>query len=300
MGGPTYPPHFSNKKVDAAFAGFFAAMVRYGFLAATIISALGAVGVQTTSLVAIFASAGLAVGLALQGSLTNFASGVLILFFRPFDLGHRVILAGKSGVVQDIGLFATTLLTADNEIVIVPNTAITSASIVNSSTKGNVRGRIAVGIPLGAWARPQTAAADTGIRSGGEVAAFAASASGATAVEIDQLIGMLSAAAKRAPHVAEKPGPAVVFAGIAAGTFEFFIDAWGPAGDLGDAGWDSANCRRRPENGEYRRLAGPRRPTGLTSRSSPGQRCRDRSKSRRPCSPRHARKSPTSKGALRR
>src|SRR6185369_15471237 len=113
-------------------------------LAAAVLSSLDAVGVHTTSLVAIFASAGLAVGLALQGSLASFSSGVMILFFRPFTLGDKVTIAGHTGIVEDIGLFATTLLTPDNETIIVPNKAVTDGSIVNFNTQGTLRGHVIV------------------------------------------------------------------------------------------------------------------------------------------------------------
>ena len=120
-----------TRKLDEALGRFVAAIVQYTVLAATIITALGAVGIQTTSLVAVFASAGLAVGLALQGSLGNFASGVMLLFFRPFNLGDKIPGGGPHRRRRRIGLFATKLLTADNETIIVPNSAVTGGSIVN-------------------------------------------------------------------------------------------------------------------------------------------------------------------------
>jgi small conductance mechanosensitive channel len=127
---------FRRAKMDDALARFLGSLARYTILAATIIAALGSVGVQTTSLVAIFASAGLAVGLALQGSLANFASGVLILIFRPFSLGDVVTVAGHTGTVDDIGIFTTTLVTITNEVLIIPNGKITSDTIMNVTTRG--------------------------------------------------------------------------------------------------------------------------------------------------------------------
>ncbi len=87
----------SHRRVDEALGRFLAAIAQYTVLAAALITALGAVGLQTTSLVAVFASAGLAIGLALQGSLASFASGVMILFFRPFTLGDKITAAGQPG-----------------------------------------------------------------------------------------------------------------------------------------------------------------------------------------------------------
>lgn len=126
-------------KLDEALARFLASLARYTLIAAALISSLATVGVQTTSLIAIFASAGLAVGLALQGNLANFASGVMILTFRPILLGERVSIAGSSGDVVDIGIFTTTLRTPSNEILIVPNSAITHSTITNYSRTGTLR-----------------------------------------------------------------------------------------------------------------------------------------------------------------
>lgn len=136
-------------KTEESLIRFLASIAQYIVLAATLIAALNQVGVQTTSLVAILASAGLAVGLALQGSLSNFASGVLILGFRPFMLGDFVEIGGKSGVVEDIGLFMTRLLAANNEVVMVPNSNITSSSITNFTATGVRRGVIDVGVAYG-------------------------------------------------------------------------------------------------------------------------------------------------------
>ncbi len=128
-----------RSKLDEALARFLATLARYTLIAAALISSLATVGVQTTSLIAIFASAGLAVGLALQGNLANFASGVMILTFRPILLGERVSIAGSSGEVIDIGIFTTTLKTLGNEILIVPNSSITHSTITNYSRTGTLR-----------------------------------------------------------------------------------------------------------------------------------------------------------------
>ena len=135
--------------LDPAIAGFLSQIGRYAVFAAFIISALARVGVETTSVVAIFASAGLAVGLALQGSLASFASGVLILFFRPFTLGDIVTTAGNTGRVVDIGLFATRLETPDNQRIIIPNSAITSGTIINLTVMGERRLGVDLGVAYG-------------------------------------------------------------------------------------------------------------------------------------------------------
>ncbi len=136
-------------KVSAELANFFGSIARYAVLAATVISALERVGVQTTSLIAVFASAGLAIGLALQGSLANFAAGVMILFFRPFSIGDKITAGGHTGDVAEIGLFATTFDTLNAEKIIIPNSAITGGSIVNITTMGVIRGTVHVGVGYG-------------------------------------------------------------------------------------------------------------------------------------------------------
>ena len=139
----------SRAKTEESLSRFLASVAQYIVLAATIIASLNRVGVQTTSLVAILASASLAVGLALQGSLSNFASGVMILGFRPFVLGDWVEIGGKAGTVQDIGLFMTKLLSSNNETVLVPNSSVTGGIIVNYTAEGVRRCVVEIGVAYG-------------------------------------------------------------------------------------------------------------------------------------------------------
>ena len=118
----------------------------YILLMVVIIAALGQLGVQTASFVAIVGAAGLAVGLALQGSLSNFAAGVLIILFRPIKVGDFVEVAGVSGSVSDISIFATTLLTGDNKTVIIANADVTGGNITNFSTQPVRRVDLVVGV----------------------------------------------------------------------------------------------------------------------------------------------------------
>jgi len=141
---------FRMRSLDELLGRFLSTLAQYTVLLAAFIAALGAVGVQTTSLVAVMASAGLAVGLALQGSLSHFASGVMLLIFRPFTLGDVVELAGFTGKVDDIGIFATTLVTFDNKKVILPNAKVVGDSICNITAIGTRRGAIDVGVAYGA------------------------------------------------------------------------------------------------------------------------------------------------------
>ncbi len=125
-----------HTKVDAAVIGFTCSLVHAAIMVFVILAALGQVGIQTTSFIAVLGAAGLAVGLALQGSLANFASGVLILLFRPFKTGDYIEGAGTSGVVKTIHIFTTTLVTLDNKRVIVPNAKMMGDNIINFSAEG--------------------------------------------------------------------------------------------------------------------------------------------------------------------
>lgn len=135
-----------KKGVDITLSTFVKNIVYYILLTLVIIAALGQLGIQTASFVAIIGAAGLAVGLALQGSLANFAAGVLIILFRPIKTGDFVEIAGVSGSVEEISIFATTLLTGDNKTVIVANADVTGGNITNFSTQPTRRVDLVVGV----------------------------------------------------------------------------------------------------------------------------------------------------------
>jgi small conductance mechanosensitive channel len=110
------------------------------------IAAISHLGFNTSSLVAIVGAAGLAIGLALQGSLSNFASGILLISFKPFKAGDFVEVAGTAGVVEEVQIFSTQLKTPDNKTVIIPNGGITSGNIVNYSSKPTRRIDLVIGV----------------------------------------------------------------------------------------------------------------------------------------------------------
>lgn len=134
---------------DEALAGFLSKIARYTVVAAAVIATLDQLGIKTTGLLTIFASAGLAIGLALQGSLSNFAAGTMILGFRPFKVGDVIEAGGSSGCVQAVGIFTTELLTLDNEVIIVPNSAITGGNIKNFTAKDFRRVNTDIGVAYG-------------------------------------------------------------------------------------------------------------------------------------------------------
>jgi small conductance mechanosensitive channel len=126
-------------KVDPVLVTFSTNMAYAAVMVFVVLAALGQLGVQTTSFIAVLGAAGLAVGLALQGSLANFASGVLMIIFRPFKLGDYIEGGGVAGVVKAIHIFTTTLTTPDNKRVIVPNSKIMGDNIINYSAEGTRR-----------------------------------------------------------------------------------------------------------------------------------------------------------------
>ena len=121
------------KRVDKTLAPILASIIRYAGFILTLVVALGQFGVQTTSIIAVLGAAGLAIGLALQGTLSNVASGIMLLLLRPFSVGDWIETNSISGTVREIGLFATQIDTFDNIYITVPNSSIWSATIINNS-----------------------------------------------------------------------------------------------------------------------------------------------------------------------
>lgn len=188
-----------RSKLDEAITRFAGSMAQYTVLAATVIASLGQLGVETTSLVAVFASAGLAVGLALQGTLSNFASGVMILFFRPIQLGDVATVGGQTGKIVDIGLFATTLHTPDNLKIVLSNSAVMGGTIINLTTLGTRRASIDIGVAYGS--------------------------------DLEQVMAVCIQAAKGCDLVLQDPAPAMAFTEMAASSLNFKLHVWAKSGD---------------------------------------------------------------------
>jgi len=148
-----------KRNMDASLQSFLASMVSVGLKVLLLITVAGMLGIQTTSFVAIIGALGLAVGLALQGSLANFAGGVLILVFKPFKTGDLIESSGQTGVVQEIQIFNTILLTPENKTVILANGAVSNNTIINYSKHGTLRVDISMAV-----------APDTDIRKAKDVA----------------------------------------------------------------------------------------------------------------------------------
>jgi len=134
------------KGVDATVAGFVYNLVYYALFIFVVLAALSQLGIQTASFIAIMGAAGLAVGLALQGSLSNFAAGVLMIMFKPFKVGDFVEAGGVSGVVEEIKIFHTQFKTGDNKTIIVANSGVMDNNITNYSTKPTRRVDLVIGV----------------------------------------------------------------------------------------------------------------------------------------------------------
>lgn len=138
-----------TSRVDMTLTGFLSSFARYLVLVFTVIAVLNRFGVQTASLIAVLGAAGLAIGLAMQGTLSNIAAGVMLLVFRPFKIGDYVEVSGQSGTVQSINLFVTELATPDNKQIIIPNANVWGQSVVNYSHHATRRLDLEVGIGYG-------------------------------------------------------------------------------------------------------------------------------------------------------
>ena len=121
----------TNRHVDPTVVKFVSSLSYYAIIVMTFVAVLGQLGVQTASIVAVIGAAGLAVGLALQGSLSNFAAGVILIIFRPFKVGETVVINNQKGDIDSIQIFSTTIVTPTNEVVVIPNGQVVSANIIN-------------------------------------------------------------------------------------------------------------------------------------------------------------------------
>lgn len=193
----------TRSKIEITLAKFFGNLAKWGIIVFAVVTCMGTLGINTTSLAAVVGAAGLAIGLALQGNLGNLAAGVLLLVFRPFKVGDAVIVAGQAGVVDGIDLFTTNLDTPDNRRIIVPNNAIFSGVIENQSR--HPRRRLDLNIPVGG------------------------------AVKMDEAERVLKEAVDRVmastPGAVRDPAPAIVMSELAPPTWT--VSVWAETGSFG-------------------------------------------------------------------
>ena len=135
-----------KRNLDVSLRGFLSSLIGWALKIFLFITVAGQLGVETTSFAAVIAAAGLAIGMALQGSLSNFAGGALIMIFRPFKVGDYIEAQGEQGVVKDIQIFTTKVNTVDNKEVIIPNGALSNGNIINYSSEDKRRVDITFGV----------------------------------------------------------------------------------------------------------------------------------------------------------
>ncbi len=189
----------SRAKIDVTLARFFGKLARYVVLIFGVIFALSKFGVDVTAFAAILAAAGFAVGMALSGTLSNFASGVMLLIFRPFKVGDVINAAGVTGKVFEIELFTTALDTPDNRRIIVPNGAVSGATIENISYHNTRRVDVAVGVDYSA--------------------------------DIDKTREVLDAAAKSIEGILSDPAHAIVLGDLGDSAVNWTVRVWCNAAD---------------------------------------------------------------------
>ncbi|MEY8710055.1 mechanosensitive ion channel protein MscS [Mangrovibacter phragmitis] len=195
------------RKIDATVADFLSALVRYGIIAFTLIAALGRIGVQTASVIAVLGAAGLAVGLALQGSLSNLAAGVLLVTFRPFRSGEYVDLGGAAGTVLNVQIFSTTLRSVDGKIIVVPNGKIISGDIINYSREPVRRNDFMIGVSYDA--------------------------------DIDQVKKIITDILMADERVIKDKGITVRLHELGDSSLNFVVRAWSNSADLFEVYWDT-------------------------------------------------------------
>jgi len=200
--------------VDVTLVSFVGNLIYVALLAFVIIAALGQLGIQTTSFIAILGAAGLAVGLALQGSLANFAAGVLMIIFRPFKVGDFIEGGGVAGTVEEIQIFTTQLMTPDNKTIIIPNAKMTEGNITNYSKKGTRRVDMAFGIGYGD--------------------------------DIDRARNLIKDELSKDQRILPDPAPQIVVTELAESSVKFGVRPWVISGDYWDVYCDlTENIKKR-------------------------------------------------------
>ncbi|MCH8100905.1 MAG: mechanosensitive ion channel [Proteobacteria bacterium] len=192
--------------IDKTLETFICNLVRTSLMIVIIIAAIGAVGIQTTSFIAIFGAAGLAVGLALQGSLSNFASGVLIVLFRPYRVGDYIEAAGIAGSVEKVQIMTTVLKTGDNKQIIIPNSQIMNSIITNYSANDTRRIDMVIGVSYDD--------------------------------DLDKVRATLEALIADEARILQDPATLIAVAELADSSVNFFVRPWVKSGDFSSVKFD--------------------------------------------------------------
>jgi len=197
----------SKAKLDETLVSFVRNLSYIALLAFVVIAALNQLGIQTASFIAVLGAAGLAVGLALQGSLGNFASGVLMIIFKPFKVGDFIEGGGVAGIVENIEIFTTQLKTPDNKTIIVPNSKLTGDNIINFTVKGTRRVDFVFGIGYGD--------------------------------DIDKARGIIKEIIDQDERVMKEPEPVIVVSELADSSVNFTVRVWSSADDYWSVYFDT-------------------------------------------------------------
>ncbi|MCS2156383.1 small-conductance mechanosensitive channel MscS [Scandinavium sp. H11S7] len=214
------------RQIDATVADFLSAMLRYAIIAFTLIAALGRVGVQTASVIAVLGAAGLAVGLALQGSLSNLAAGVLLVMFRPFRAGEYVDLGGVAGTVLNVQIFSTTMRTIDGKIVVIPNGKIIAGNIINFSREPVRRNEFIIGVAYDS--------------------------------DIDKVKQLLTHIVESDERILKDRDITVRLNELGPSSMNFVVRAWSKSGDLQNVYWDVLERTKRDFDAHGINFAHPR------------------------------------------
>ncbi len=225
-----------KSKVDSTLTGFVCNLSYAALLAFVIIAALNKLGVQTASFIAVIGAAGLAVGLALQGSLANFAAGVLMIIFRPFKAGDLIEGAGTTGTVEEIQIFTTQLKTPDNKTIIIPNASMLGGNIINYSTKGSRRVDMVFGI---------------GYED-----------------DIDKARAIILDILQNDPRVFKDPAPVALLSELADSSVNFAVRAWANAGDYWDVYFETTEKVKKRFDAEGVSIPFPQRDVHVYNHSA--------------------------------
>jgi small conductance mechanosensitive channel len=192
----------ARAKIDETLTKFLSKLARWGVLLLVVLACLSVFGVETTSFAAVIGSAGIAIGLAFQGTLSNFAAGIMLLMFRPFNVGDVINVAGQTGKVNEIELFSTTLDTFDNRRFIIPNGQIFGSTIENITYHSQRRADVALGVSY--------------------------------AADIDRTREVLTQAARSVPGALNDPEPSVILLDLGDSAVHWSVRVWAESDEFGD------------------------------------------------------------------
>ncbi|GAB6054059.1 mechanosensitive ion channel [Magnetospira thiophila] len=215
------------ERFDITLRGFFSSIVKYLVLTFTVVAVLGQFGIQTASIIAALGAVGLAIGLALQGTLSNVAAGVMLLIFRPFKVGDYIDAGGHAGTVKALSLFTTDMATPDNVHIVVPNGQIWGGSVTNYSFHKTRRVDFAIGIGYGA--------------------------------DIDKAMSALESVIVADPRAHKDPAPLIAVANLGDNSVDLVVRVWCAASDYWGVKFDMTKAFKEKLDAEGIEIPFPQR-----------------------------------------